>query len=397
MKIFKDVDFMDKMTQLLKLLERTDTIEINDFRMDFEELEIQLMPAVQRAVQQVVQKQAATVAPKGTIPSEPFAPPVHDYPGEVAEVQLGAGTRKPVLLGGQKALYRFEEPQPNPPVVTFDVFDIPMPGLPRPIREHFSDVMDHPGDWAKKAVKDFGANMVTIHLIGTGPKVMDKTPQQAAADIEEVLQAVDVPLVIGGSGDPKKDPIVLEAAAAAAEDERCLLASANLDLDYRRVAKAAMDYNHAVLSWAITDINMQKTLNKYLMKEGLTREDIVMDPTTCALGYGIEFSIDVITRTRLAALKGDKDLQMPMSSGTTNAWGSREAWMRKDEWGPTDYRGPIWEIVTGLTMMLCGVDIFMMLHPSSVQLLSEIGSTFTKEYLTTDVPDISNWITELGV
>jgi acetyl-CoA decarbonylase/synthase, CODH/ACS complex subunit delta len=48
-------------------------------------------------------------------------------------------------------------------------------------------------------------------------------------------------------------------------------------------------------------------------------------------------------------------------------------------------------------MMLCGVDIFMMLHPSSVQLLSEIGSTFTKEYLETDVPDISNWITELGV
>jgi len=41
------------------------------------------------------------------------------------------------------------------------------------------------------------------------------------------------------------------------------------------------------------------------------------------------------------------------------------------------------------------VDIFMMLHPLSVQLLSEIGSTFTKEYLSTDVPDISNWITEL--
>ena len=59
-------------------------------------------------------------------PAEPFAPPVMDYPGEVAEVQLGMGTRKPVFLGGQKALYRFEHPQPNPPVVTFDVFDIPM-------------------------------------------------------------------------------------------------------------------------------------------------------------------------------------------------------------------------------------------------------------------------------
>ena len=386
---------MDKITQLLKLLENTDTIELNEFRMDFEELELNIMPAIQQVVQTAQKQVQQAEITKEAIIAEDFKPPIHSYQGEVAEVQLGAGTRKPVFLGGQKALYRFEEPQPNPPVVTFDVFDIPMPGLPRPIREHFEDVMEHPGDWAKKAVKDFGANMVTIHLIGTGPKVMDKTPQQAAADIEEVLQAVDVPLVIGGSGDPQKDPLVLEAAAAAAEDERCLLASANLDLDYRKVAKAAADYNHAVLSWAITDINMQKTLNKYLMNEGLTQKDIVMDPTTCALGYGIEFSIDVITRTRLAALKGDTDLQMPMSSGTTNAWGSREAWMKKEEWGPTDYRGPIWEIVTGLTMMLCGVDIFMMLHPQSVKMLREIGETFTKDYMTTDIPDISNWVTQL--
>ncbi|MDP3065515.1 MAG: CO dehydrogenase/acetyl-CoA synthase subunit delta [Methanobacteriaceae archaeon] len=386
---------MDKMSQLLKLLEKTDYIEINNFRMDFDELELQLAPAMQRVIKQAVQQQTAVKKVQEQMEALEFIPPVQEYPGEVAEVQLGAGTRKKVLMGGQKTLYRFEEPQPNPPVVTFDVFDIPMPGLPRPIREHFLEVMDHPGDWAKKAVKEFGANMVTIHLIGTGPKVQDKTPREAAQDIEEVLQAVDVPLVIGASGDPQKDPIVLEAAAAAAEGERCLLASANLDLDYKRVAKAAVDYNHAVLSWAITDVNMQKTLNKYLMKEGLTPNDIVMDPTTCALGYGIEFSVDVITRTRLSALKGDTDLQMPMSSGTTNAWGSREAWMKKEEWGPTNYRGPIWEIFTGLTLMLCGVDIFMMLHPLSVQLLSEIGSTFTKNYLTTDVPDISGWITEL--
>lgn len=381
---------MDKMTQLLKLLEKTDSIEINEFRMDFDELELQLMPAIQQAV-----KKAAVQKEREMLEELKFVPPIEAYPGEVAEVQLGAGKRKSVYLGGQKSLYRFEEPQPNPPVVTFDVFDIPMPGLPRPIREHFEDVMEHPGDWAKKAVKEFGANMVTIHLIGTGPKVMDKTPRQAAQDIEEVLQAVDVPLVIGASGDPKKDPIILEAAAQAAEGERCLLASANLDLDYKRIAKAAIDYNHAVLSWSITDVNMQKTLNRYLMKEGLTAEDIVMDPTTCALGYGIEFSIDVITRTRLAALKGDKDLQMPMSSGTTNAWGSREAWMKKEEWGPTEYRGPIWETITGLTMMLCGVDIFMMLHPASVKILTEIGNTFTKEYMTTELPDVSEWITQL--
>ncbi|RJS49741.1 MAG: CO dehydrogenase/acetyl-CoA synthase subunit delta [Methanobacterium sp.] len=383
---------MDKMTQLLKLLENTKSIEINDFRMDFDELELQLLPAVQQVVQQAVQTRKAA---SEILPMEDFKPPIQDYPGKVAEVQLGKGSRKPVYLGGQEALYRFEEAQPNAPVVTFDVFDIPMPGLPRPIREHFADVMDHPGEWAKKAVNEFGANMVTIHLIGTGPKVMDKSPREAANDIEEVLQAVDVPLVIGASGDPVKDPLVLEKAAEAAQGERCLLASANLDLDYQKVAQAAVNNDHAVLSWSITDVNMQKTLNRYLLKEGLTQNDIVMDPTTCALGYGIEFSIDIMTRTRLAALKGDKDLQMPMSSGTTNAWGSREAWMKKEEWGPTDYRGPIWEIFTGLTMMLNGVDIFMMLHPTSVKLLREIGETFVKDYMTTDLPDISDWITQL--
>lgn len=388
---------MDQINQLLKLLENTESVEIDEFRMDFEELEINLAPAIVRTVQQTVAKQQTIEKSieKNMLKASEFKPPIKDYPGKIAQVQLGDGTRKPVYLGGQTALYRFEEPQPNPPIVTFDVFDIPMPGLPRPIREHFADVMESPGEWAKKAVKDYGANMVTMHLIGTGPKVIDKSPREGAQAVEEVLQAVDVPLVIGGSGDPVKDPLVLEAASEAAEGERCLLASANMDLDYHKVAKAAVDHGHAVLSWAITDVNMQKSLNKYLMKDGLKQEDIVMDPTTCALGYGIEFSIDVITRTRLGGLKGDPDLQMPMSSGTTNAWGSREAWMKKDEWGPTDYRGPLWEIFTGLTLMLNGVDIFMMLHPESVRILREIGETFTKEYLSTPTHQIENWITEL--
>ena len=388
---------MDQINKLLKLLENAESIEINDFRMDFEELEINLDPAIARTVQQSVAKQQAIEKSmeKSILKSGEFKPPIKEYPGNIAQVKLGGENRKSVYLGGQASLYRFEESQPNPPVVTFDVFDIPDIGLPGPIKEHFSDFMESPGEWAKKAVKDYGANMITVHLIGTGPKVKDKSPREGAQSIEEVLQAVDVPLVIGGSGDPVKDPLVLKAAAEVAEGERCLLASANMDMDYHKVAKAAIDHGHAVLSWSIIDLNMQKSLNRYLMKDGLRQEDIVMDPTTCALGYGIEFSIDVITRTRLSGLKGDPDLQMPMSSGTTNAWGSREAWMKKDEWGPTKYRGPIWEIFTGLTLMLNGVDIFMMLHPASVRILREIGETFTEDYLSSSQPQIENWITEL--
>lgn len=74
---------MDKMSQLLKLLEKTDYIEINEFRMDFEELELQLMPAMQRVAQQVVTKHAA-VQESMKMEAIEFAPPIKDYPGEVA-------------------------------------------------------------------------------------------------------------------------------------------------------------------------------------------------------------------------------------------------------------------------------------------------------------------------
>jgi len=380
---------MDKILELIKLLENTETVEIKEFRMDFDELELHIAPVIQETIESVP---IEPVEEKTEI--EEFTPPTKSYPGKVTQVKLGGGTRKTIYLGGQKALYRFEEPQPNPPTIAFDVFDIPLP-LPRPIREHFGDVMEDPVEWAKKAINKYNADMITLHLIGTGSRVMDKSPREAAKNVEDVLQAVDVPLVISGSGDPEKDPIVLEKAAEVAEDERCLLSAANLELDYKKIANAAINYNHAVLAWAFTDLNMQKTLNKYLMNEGLKQEDIVMDPTTCALGYGIEFSIDVMTRIRLAALRGDTDLQMPMSAGVTNAWSSREAWMKKEEWGPTNYRGPLWEIFTGISLMLSGVDLLMMLHPTSVKLLKEVSETFTQEYKSIESKDISNWITQL--
>jgi len=39
----------------------------------------------------------------------------------------------------------------------------------------------------------------------------DATPKDAVKTVEKILQAVDVPLVIGGCGDPVKDADVFEA------------------------------------------------------------------------------------------------------------------------------------------------------------------------------------------
>ncbi len=318
-----------------------------------------------------------------------FEPYKAEWSGYVEEVQLGAtrkegGTRKyTIKLGGAKSLpfYIFDAEQPNLPAVSIDVFDRPVP-LPKAVRVHYEDVMGHPDEWAKKVIDKFGADAVTIHLISTDPLLDDTPPSEAVKVVEDVLQAVKCPIIVGGSGNKEKDPILLEKVAEVAEGERVLLASATLDMDWERIGKAAKEHGHCVLAWTQMDINSQRTLNRYLLKKvGLPRDSLVMDPTTAALGYGLDYAYSNMERARIAALKGDEDLAFPVSSGTTNAWGAREAWMKESplegdtSWGMREHRGPLWEIVTGLTLSLAAVDIFMMMHPVSVAVLKELIQT----------------------
>lgn len=359
-----------------------------------------------------------SIAPPVAAP--PVAPPIpieliktkfsfkpEKYPMQIQEVVLGAtssdgGTRSHTIkLGGQKAMpyYTFDDAIPNRPHVTLDVFDMPM-SFAKAVRVHYEDVMQSPAEWAKKAVEKFNADMVTIHLVSTDPLIKDTPAKEACKAVEEVLQAVKVPIVIGGSGNPKKDPEVLEKAAEVAEGERCLLASANLNMDFPRIAAAAKKHGHAILSWTQMDINAQKELNRKLLKTcGIPREDIVMDPTTAALGYGLDYAYTNMERIRIAGLKGDAELAFPMSSGTTNAWGAREAWMtssplaQDSDWGPREYRGPIWEITTGMTLALAGVDLFMMMHPAAVATLKELTQSLLGKIDSTQV-DISDWVSK---
>lgn len=334
-----------------------------------------------------------------------FEPYKVEYPAVIEEVTLGAtradgGTRETVItLGGQKSLafYTFDAPQPHLPAIAIDVFDMP-PALAKAVKMHYEDVLSDPAEWAKKCVKKFGADMVTLHLISTDPLIKDTPASEAVKVLEDVLQAVKCPIIVGGSGNKEKDPEVLEKAAEVAEGERIMLASATLDMDWERIANAAKQYGHVVLSWTQMDINNQKTLNRYLLKRiGMPRDSIVMDPTTAALGYGLDYAFTNMERIRISGLKGDTDLNFPMSSGTTNAWGAREAWMIDSpiegdtDWGPRELRGPIWEIVTGLTLSLAGVDMFMMMHPGAVAVLKEIFNTLGGK-VSGGVADAGEWI-----
>ncbi len=355
------------LNELIASLGGAESVELEKVTIDAEELVFEIKRRI--------------LAQRPPIPKKPerlkFSTPKVEYRGEIAEIQLGAaksdgGTRgKVVKIGGQKSLYSHEGGLKNMPVISYDVFDMPMPSFAKALREEWQDVWESPAEWAKKAVK-LGADMITLHLISTDPGIKDTPPKEAAKTVEEVLQAVDVPLVIGGSGNPEKDPLLFEAVGAAAEGELCLLASANLDLDHKRIVDAANKYRHNVLSWTSMNITDQQMLNKLLLEEGLPKERMVQDPTTGALGYGLEYTFSIIERLKLNALRGEAVLQSPISCGVTNAWAAREAWMNEPSWGPREYRGPLWETITATTVLLAGADLMMMLHPKAVKAVKEI-------------------------
>ncbi|WP_287582903.1 CO dehydrogenase/acetyl-CoA synthase subunit delta [Candidatus Borrarchaeum sp.] len=403
--------------ELLALLGKVEEIELENVKLEADELILSLatrmlLPSATKSpVQMPIVPQQAMLKPELEKPRLPefqeieFEPPAIEYPGEVVEVQIGAtksegGTRDySVKLGGQNIMpfYKWLRETPNPPVVSLDVFDMPIT-LAKAVRTHIDDVIEDPGEWAKRCVDKFNADMVTIHLISTDPYLQDTSAKDAAKTVEEVLQAVKCPIIIGGSGNKDKDPEVLTRAAEVADGEAVLLNSADMHI-YKPVVDAAKKYGHVVLSWTQMEINDQRKLNTLIMEEGFPRERMIIDPTTASLGYGLEYTYSIMERVKLAALKGDEILQMPISSGTTNAWGAREAWLSDKKcaqfglpWGSRDLRGPLWETLSAMSVMLAGADLLMMMHPGAVAGFKELVKAFL-DTTERDLPPIGEWIT----
>jgi acetyl-CoA decarbonylase/synthase, CODH/ACS complex subunit delta len=336
--------------------------------------------------------------------NETYAPPSEKFPGAIREVRLGAtkkdgGSRgKSFIIGGSDSppFVYVDRPPKNLPVLAMDVFDMNIP-MPAAVKAGIQDVMDDPAEWAKRNVEKFGADMVTVHLVSTDPLGSDSSPAKAARTIEKVLQAVDVPLIIGGCGDPHKDALVFKRIAGVAEGERLLLNSVNLDMASANViqpiAKAVKEGGHAVIGLSGLDLNKAKELNRRLF-EYLPPEDIVMDLTTVALGYGLEYSFSIHERVRHAALMGDEELQQPTISAASNSWVAREARMKMDAvYGPREFRGPLWETINALTLMLAGVDIFMVAHPTTVKTLKEIMQMLIQKDVVTQSAQEMRWST----
>jgi len=374
---------------------------LEDAIIEVDKLQITLQPSVLRQMLAAAPPVEKVVERVEELIMTELEEPKMEWEGKVVEVKIGAtkeegGTRdRSFIVGGETMppiyrLFGIKEAMPYPPVIAMDVFDMRI-SLPKAIRDHFDDVMDDPAEWAKKCVNKYGAEMINLHLVSTDPYIKDTPPSEAAKVVEEVLQAVKVPITIGGSGNPEKDPEVFKKVADVTEGERVILNSVNLDMNLDDLCSYLKDKDCVLIAFTPMNLDLARELNRKLF-DYIPKERILMDTNTAGIGYGIEYGFTVMERARTAALKGDEELQQPIATGVTNAWASREAWLKMDPfWGPREIRGPLWETLTGLINIIAGADYIMIMHPLSLKTIKEFVN-FIREGGEGKAEDIADWV-----
>jgi len=300
------------------------------------------------------------------------------YSSKVGEVVLGAtkaegGTRShTVTVGGDSTLpfLHFEGEVPNRPVIAMEVQDR-IPDWNPVVKKPFEDVIGDVAAWAEKCVKEYGADLIYLKLASADPELGDASPEQCAETVKKVLEAVEVPLIVVGSGNDEKDNEVMPQVAEAGAGENLLLGVAKQD-NYKTLTAACMVHKHSIIAQSPIDINIAKQLNILINEMNLPLDRIVIDPSVGALGYGIEYTYSIMERMRLGALTGDTMLSMPIICTVGHEAGrAKEANAGADEfpgWGDLAERAVMWEAMTAAGFVQAGGHIFVLRHPRSVEL-----------------------------
>ena len=300
------------------------------------------------------------------------------WPGVVSVVAIGAtkeegGSRSyTIKIGGERALpFLFQEGAiANRPCVAFEIWDIAPVDWPQELTKNYGDSLNDAISWAEMCVEDYKARILCIRLQGAHPDFGNKSAEQEAKLISQLLKKVDVPLIILGSGDDAKDNLVLPACCEAAKAERCLIGSAVQD-NYKTLVASVLADGHNIIAESPIDINIAKQLNILISDMGLPLERIVINPTIGALGYGLEYAYSIMERARLAALSGDKTVASPFICFVgQESWRAKEAKASQSEfpsWGHESERGVIWEVITATALIQAGADLLVMRHPKAIE------------------------------
>lgn len=311
----------------------------------------------------------------------PVEIPKDSWTGEVRRIKIGAtpeegGTReKTIIVGGEKAMpfLHFETMTPNPPVVAIEIRDRLPDDWSQLLLDDWGDKVNDPGEWAK-AAEEAGADLIQLSLSLTNSQGNQTTAKEAVDAVKAVLSATGLPLIVFGPGQADVDNELLVAVAEATKGEKIVLGICE-DKNYRTIVATAMANEHLVNARTPMDVNLAKQLNILISDMGMPLDRIIMDPTTGALGYGIEYGFSAMERLRLAALQGDSMTQLPMLvTPGFEAWKTKEAKVNTgvpQAWGDWRDRSINWETLTAITLIEAGADIVVLRHPESVRRVKE--------------------------
>jgi acetyl-CoA decarbonylase/synthase complex subunit delta len=310
-----------------------------------------------------------------------FDIPKTTYTGKIKEVTLGKGP-KAITIGGETAypFHLFEGAMPNPPRIAMEVYDTPPEEWPEAALEPFKEVVNDPVAWAKKCVQSYGAELITLQLVSTDPNGLNRSGDEAAQTVKKVASAVDVPVMVWGSANTEKDADVLRKVAEVCDGMNLVIGPV-AEGNYKQVGAGAIGYKHTAIASSPIDINLAKQLNILLGNLGVPDGQILVDPTTGGLGYGIEYTYSVMERDRMAALtQQDERLQFPIVCNMAKeVWKTKEAKIKTQDvpaLGDAKKRGILMEAVTAVVLLLAGADVLVMRHPEAIKLVREMIADF---------------------
>jgi acetyl-CoA decarbonylase/synthase complex subunit delta len=312
----------------------------------------------------------------------PFVPPKETYSGKVYSLTVGADPNI-VTFGGENVLpfHTFEGSSLNRPVIAYEIQDVPPDDWPVEVQKPFREVSNNPVSWAKFCQDTFHAKAIALRLTGTHPDRENRSPEDAAKTVKDVLSTIHIPLIILGCNNAEKDAPVLIAAAEAAKDRNCIIGKAQ-EANYKTIAAAAMANSHKLIAMSELDINLSKQLNILITQMGFDKERIITDPMCSALGYGLEYTYSVMERIRLAALtQNDATMQQPMLGDVgMYVWKVKETQANETDvpqWGSLKERGVAWEAVTATSLLIAGAELLIMRHPEAIEAVEKVIEELT--------------------
>jgi acetyl-CoA decarbonylase/synthase complex subunit delta len=290
-------------------------------------------------------------------------------------VTLGQGD-KAITVGGKASypFHTFEAEMPRLPRVAMEVWDKdPDAEWSDVAKAPFRDVLSDPAAWARKCVEEYGAEIIVVQTKSADPNGDNRPSPEVADVVTKVVDAVDVPVVVWGVANHEKDVEVMRLVAEKSIGKRLALSPVE-EGDYKQIGAACLGYKHVVVASSPIDVNLAKQLNILLGNLGVVTQDILIDPTTGGLGYGLEYTYSVIERIMQAALtQEDEKLQQPIIANVGNeVWKSKEANLSVDdapELGDPEKRGVLMESIAAVDLLLAGADIVILRHPKSVKLV----------------------------